>query len=203
MKNIFKRIFLGFSILLLLFFVIRSDWFWNLLKPIIHKEILNRYAGEYKIDPLFVAAIIRAESNFSLKAESSAGAVGLMQILPTTAEELAGELNLPNYRRDDLYLPDINIRLGYHYLAKLKKEFNNDNVAVLAAYNAGNGKVHQWLKEKNRLTIEEIPFKETRLFVAKVLKDYRRLRNLRKFRNRLNFKFERSAEECKKTQAGE
>lgn len=195
MKKILKGFFSIFVFFLAVFLVIRSDWFWNLIKPIIHKEILNRYAGEYKIDPLFAAAIIQAESKFSLKAESAAGALGLMQILPSTAAELAGELNLPNYQKQDLYTPEINIHLGYYYLSKLKKEFNNDNIAVLAAYNAGDANAQQWLKDKGKLTIEKIPFKETRIFVGKVLKNYRQLRALRIFRNWLHFKFENRTDE--------
>ena len=154
------------------------------LKPVFHKEIINRYAGEYKEDPLFVTSLIKVESNFLRRAKSRKGALGLMQIMPKTAQETAKELQVKSY---DLKDPETNIRFGIHHLSKLKREFGNDPVTILGAYNAGSKNVREWLKEKNKrnLEIQDIEFLETRNFVENVLSTYEWLKRIQKWRNRI------------------
>lgn len=159
----------------------------TLLNPVFHKEIINRYAGIYKEDPLFVTAVIKVESNFLKGAKSPRGAMGLMQIMPNTAKEIARELKIKNFEETQLENPEINIRFGFHYLSKLRKEFGDDDVTVLGAYNAGRKNVRDWLKQskKSSLTIEEIEFAETRNFVKEVLVTYRWLKRFQKWRSRI------------------
>ena len=153
----------------------------SLVRPVIHKELVNRYAGIYKEDPLFVTALIKVESNFIRKAKSSRGAVGLMQIMPMTGSEIAAELKVPGYGPGDLERPEVNIRFGFHYLSKLRKEFGEDDVAVLAAYNAGPKNAREWISQSRsvRLAFSGIPFPETRRFAEDVLSTYGWLKRLR------------------------
>src|SRR5437773_12256175 len=84
-----------------------NAWLW--LRPALHKPLINKYAGEYKFDPLWVMSIIRVESRFAVSAHSSRGAVGLMQLLPSTAREIAPEIGLTHFKDDDLKDPETNL----------------------------------------------------------------------------------------------
>lgn len=152
--------------------------FESVARPVFHKEIINRYCGIYKEDPLFVTAIIKVESNFSRKAKSHRGAVGLMQIMPATAQDIAQELKVKDFKIAQLEEPEMNIRFGFHHLSKLRKEFGEDDLAVLAAYNAGAKNVKSWLKSSGSavLSAADIEFMETRNFVEDVQFTYRWLK---------------------------
>ncbi len=141
---------------------------WVFMRPVVHKDLINKYAGQYKFDPLWVMSIIKVESGFLSHAHSSRGAVGLMQLLPSTARELAPEVGLTGFRDEDLQRPDVNIRIGMHYLFKLQQLFPDDDVAVLAAWNAGPGITRQWRSGKPYLDMEDIQYPETRKFVSHV-----------------------------------
>jgi len=166
--------------------IIGSDRFWDLLSPITHKQQLYALAGEYKVDPMLLAAIVRAESTFNPFAESRSGAVGLMQLMPDTAEEAARGLHLDFDKVEDLYQDEVNLRLGTYHFAHLLKAFNGDTVLALAAYNAGAAKVRQWrlpppgAPEADR--IEAIPLDETRDYVARVLASHRTFKKLQRFK---------------------
>jgi soluble lytic murein transglycosylase len=157
-----------------------TAWLW--LRPALHKTLINKYAGEYKFDPLWVMSIIRVESRFAPSAQSSRGAVGLMQLLPSTARELAPEIGLGHFKDEDLKDPDTNLHLGFQYLAKLKHEFPDDEVAVLAAYNAGPRITQQWRKGKPVLEMDDIPYPETRRFVQQVQYTYTILKALQRWK---------------------
>jgi soluble lytic murein transglycosylase len=133
-------------------------------------------AYEYNIDPYLVFAIIRAESKYQTGAESSVGARGLMQIMPETAQWISGQLGMTNFDPDRLHDPKINIRMGCWYLSNLNKEFEGRTPIIIAAYNAGRGKVKEWIvNEKwdgSAENLDEIPFPETRQYVHNVLKNY-------------------------------
>ena len=122
-----------------------------------------KFAQKYNMDSALIMAVIEIESKFDPKAVSSAGAIGLMQIMPKTARSVSRELKIKKYNKDSLYNPEINIRIGTYYLKKLLREFSNDIDLGLAAYNAGMGNVRKWQKQK-----KEIPFEETRTFIKKV-----------------------------------
>ncbi len=158
-----------------------------LLHPVFHKDTVYQYSNAYKEDPLLILALIKTESHFFKKAKSSRGAIGLMQLLPATAKEIARELNIKDFKTQDLEDPKINIQFGTYYLAKLHKEFGQDTVAALAAYNAGKKNVKDWLKLHKTKTLEmnQIEFKETRNFVEDVLTTQKQLKRLQKIRSAL------------------
>ncbi|WP_238523302.1 lytic transglycosylase domain-containing protein [Anaplasma centrale] len=126
-----------------------------------------------------VLSMIRQESRFDKNAKSRSNALGLMQLLPSTAMELARDLQV-EYRESDLLKPEYNVMLGHYYLTKLLKAYNNSLVLALAAYNAGPGNVNLWLKNlgdpRNLGSpgalaewIESVPFHETRTYIQRVL----------------------------------
>jgi soluble lytic murein transglycosylase len=159
----------------------------SIFRPVLHKEIVNRYSGIYKEDPIFVTALIKVESKFLSKAKSPRGAVGLMQIMPNTGREIAQELKLRGFQESNLEDPETNIRFGFHHISKLRKEFGDDDATVLAAYNAGGKNVKDWLKARGgkRLEIVDIEFPETRNFAEDVLSTYRWLKRFQKWRKKI------------------
>ncbi len=159
----------------------------SLLHPVFHKESVYHYADLYKQDPLLILALIKAESHFFKKAKSARGAVGLMQLMPSTAKQIAKELNVRNFKAEDLEEPKTNIRFGTYYLAKLHKEFGNNSLTALAAYNAGSKNVKDWLKlnKTKTLQLEEIEFLETKKFVQDVLSTYHNLKKLKEWRSKI------------------
>jgi soluble lytic murein transglycosylase len=155
--------------------------FWMFLYPRAFWAWVDHYAGESRLDPYLVIAVIREESAFAPKALSRAGAKGLMQLLPATAAQVAKENNLRNL--PDLDTPAPNIALGTRYLAKLHEEFGGNLVLTLASYNAGPHVVRRWLdtlppSQDPEIFIEEIPYPETRRYVKRVLGSYDRYRTL-------------------------
>lgn len=161
------------------YWVIRSDVPWMMLRPVVHKEAIDRYSGLYDVDPIFVMAIVKAESSFRHKAYSSKGAVGLMQLMPETANEAAKKIGLRKITLAQLETPELNLRLGIYYISELQKEFGADQVGVLAAYNAGPAVARLWKGSQKKLTIEHIPYTETRKFVKDVLTAYKLLNKAR------------------------
>lgn len=127
-------------------------------------------AGEFDLDPAMVSAVIYTESGFRPQAKSAVGALGLMQLMPATGLEEAELLSLEGVTEAQLTEPALNIRLGCCYLRKLLNEFGNESVAF-AAYNAGPGRVRQWLKEygqKEDGSLMYIPYPETSKYVSRV-----------------------------------
>lgn len=129
-------------------------------------------------EPALVHAIIRQESNYSPTAVSKVGARGLMQLMPATAKQVAGRLGLSHTDGRLTAEPSYNIQLGQAYLATVLDQFNGDYALAIASYNAGPGRVRQWLRDygdpgtdiEGWLTwIEQIPFSETRNYVQRVL----------------------------------
>jgi soluble lytic murein transglycosylase len=156
-------------------------WLILRLYPLEYQAQVVARSAEYHVDRNLVWAIIRVESGFKPGATSVQGARGLMQIMPETGEWIARQMGLP-YNPQMLYDPDYNIRVGTWYLSELQTEFGGDTVLALAAYNGGRTNVRQWLNERQwtgeNHTLEQIPFKETRLYVGKVLRDQDRYRVL-------------------------
>lgn len=152
-------------------------WVLYRLYPLTYEPIIQQRARENGLDPYLVAAVIRAESKFRPQALSPQGARGLMQIMPETGKWAAGQMNLP-FDPDSLFDPAYNIRIGTWYLANLMKEFDGNPVLALAAYNGGRNNVRKWLEERQwsgeHQTLDQIPFKETRNYVAVVLRDHKR-----------------------------
>jgi soluble lytic murein transglycosylase-like protein len=147
------------------------------LYPTAFASIVKRETGAKALDPFLVYALMKQESLFDPHAVSPASAVGLMQLLPSTASRLAqvsGEKTIP---AEALFDPNLNVRLGVAYLAELAARFHNDPVFILASYNAGEKAAEGWQQRFGRLELDElverITYRETRQYVKKVLGNYR------------------------------
>ncbi len=147
----------------------------SVLFPPFYSSEISKYAARFGVDPLFVSAVMRQESIFDYKIVSSAGAVGLMQIMPTTGEGIARELN-EAFAVESLYNYETNIRYGAFYLKKRSVQFEGDKVLVLCSYNAGAHNAVKW-RDRNKhlerdLFVEDVGFFETRGYVKKVMGNY-------------------------------
>ena len=149
-----------------------------------YSEYVYKYSKENNIDPLLTFAIIKAESNFNRNIKSKSGAIGLMQLMESTAVEQAEEVNEEIIVTESLYNPEVNIKIGTKYYSKLIKKYNNNMLLALAAYNAGIGNVDNWIEQgtikEDASDIENIPFKETNNYVRKIVRDYKIYQNLYK-----------------------
>lgn len=143
-----------------------DDAIQELTLPLRHEDIIRQQANEKEVDASLIAAVIYAESRFRDQT-SHAGARGLMQITPTTAHEIERLSGGTTFELEDLGDPDINIRYGTFYLRELLQLYDDNEVAALAAYNAGPGSVQRW--GGGDLSLEDIPLEETRGYVAEVL----------------------------------
>jgi soluble lytic murein transglycosylase len=147
--------------------------------PLADADIIRQQAADKHLDPALIAAVIYAETKFDPR-PSRAGAQGLMQILPQTAEFLARRSGATTFTLTDLATPQVNIAYGSYYLRYLLDEYGGSKVLALAAYNGGESNVDHWLTQARakgqHLAPDEIPFPETRAYVLKVLRaerDYR------------------------------
>ena len=138
----------------------------ELTLPLRHEDIIREQADDKGIDASLIAGVIYAESRFRDQT-SHAGARGLMQITPLTAREIESHSGGTTFEVDDLSDPEINIRYGTFRLRELLDRYGGNEVAVLAAYNAGPTNADKWGGKD--LEIEAIPFPETRSFVEEVL----------------------------------
>lgn len=141
-----------------------GDSFYRLRYPLKYADLIKKYSRSFKLEPNFVAAVIYEESRFQKDSVSNAGAMGLMQIMPETAEHIASNLG-ETVSQEQLFDPEFNIRYGCWYLRFLLDHFDGDPVLALAAYNAGISYVKGW-QEKG----QGIVFKETKVFVKRVEK---------------------------------
>ena len=142
--------------------------------PLRHDDIIRQQADERSLDPALIAAVIEAESGFDTAARSDKGARGLMQVTPATALDIAERSEGTAFVVSDLSDPDINIRYGTFHLEEMLEQFGGNEIAGLAAYNAGSGNVTQWGGAE--LELADIRFPETRAYVERVLdkrEDYR------------------------------
>jgi soluble lytic murein transglycosylase len=138
----------------------------ELTLPLRHEDVIRQQAQEKHVDAALIAAVIYTESKFSDQ-ESEAGARGLMQITPQAAHFIERQSGVTTFRLSDLSDPEINIRYGTFLLHELLERYDGDEAAALAAYNAGPGNADKWGGAD--LTVEEIPFPETRAYVEDVL----------------------------------
>jgi soluble lytic murein transglycosylase len=144
----------------------------NFALPLRHATAIRREAADKHLDPALVAGVIYAESKFNDET-SSAGALGLMQLLPSTAHFIAQRTGGTRFTTADLATPDVNIAYGSWYLRYLLDRYDDSKVLALAAYNGGETNVNRWLAAArahgSSFGIDDIPFAETRAYVAKVL----------------------------------
>ena len=142
--------------------------------PLEYRQIIDECCKEYSLDTTLIYSLINVESSYNKNAVSNKGAVGLMQILPSTAEFVASKLSIKEY---DLWNPKTNILFGCNYLSYLQEKYHERNTS-LCAYNAGEGKVNEWLRNekysKDGKTLYYVPYKETREYLKKINKNYNR-----------------------------
>lgn len=147
-----------------------------ILYPKKYTEYVEKYSQEYELDPLLVYSIIKAESSFKEDATSNSNAIGLMQVMLSTAQEIGNKLAMQEITEEELYKPEVNIQIGITYLKILLDKYENYNLAIIA-YNAGMGNVDKWLEEgilhENGDNIEDIPFPETKNYVKKIKQNYK------------------------------
>ncbi len=179
-KKFARRITIILAIILLLIILFRVMNVQNYVLKKIYKqeysEYVNKYAEMYNIDPLWIYAIIKVESNFNKEAKSNSGAKGLMQLMDTTASELSKKVGIEDFKSDMLFDPEINIMLGTKYFNDLLTKYNGNYYLAIAAYNGGIGNVDMWLEKEvisqDGSNIENIPYKETNIYVRKTIKSY-------------------------------
>jgi soluble lytic murein transglycosylase len=150
--------------------------FWTSLFPQLYWQEVLEATQNVRLDPWLVLGVIRQESAFNARAVSRSDARGLMQLLPSTGREVYQRIGLEAFRDDLLFDPPLNVRLGTQYLSRLADTHRGNLILALAAYNAGPGRVRQWLKELSTADwdefIERLPFEETRLYVKSVLRNH-------------------------------
>jgi len=141
--------------------------------PLPYQSLFQQFAATANISPTWAYGVARSESLFMRDARSSAGAIGLMQLMPTTGKKVAKKLNLPYSGVHTLTDPKSNIRLGTTYLGQMSERYGGNRVLATAAYNAGPHRVDRWLpvsgNQDARVWIENIPFNETRQYVKRVM----------------------------------
>jgi soluble lytic murein transglycosylase len=147
--------------------------------PLTNADVIRKQAAEKRLDPALIAAVIYAESKFAPH-QSSAGAEGLMQILPDTAYFIAHLSGGSRFTASDLATPSINVAYGSYYLRYLLDHYDGNEMLAVAAYNGGLANVDRWVAraraQGGHLTVAAIPFPETRAYVERVLgaqQDYR------------------------------
>jgi soluble lytic murein transglycosylase len=145
--------------------------------PLAHWDSIRRLARERDLDPYLVLALIRQESLFDTRARSPARALGLMQLLPSTAARVASRNGMPAPSNEKLFDPETNLNIGTQYLKELLQRYSNNWFKAIAAYNAGENAVDRWEKEiatdDAEEFIERIPYLETRGYVKLVLRNHR------------------------------
>ena len=180
MAKFLKRSFILVLIIIIIIFISEifnfKEKFYKNLYPTTYSEFVYKYSEENNIDPLLTFAIIKAESNFNENAVSNSNAIGLMQLVESTAEEIVEkDLNI-TFKTNMLYNAEYNIKIGTTYYAKLLKRYDGNIGISLAAYNAGIGKVDKWMQDgiinSDGSDLENIPYKETNNYVRKILRDY-------------------------------
>lgn len=147
----------------------------ELLYPLAYWPFVNEASSRYDIDPFLLLSLIREESRYDPEAVSSAGAIGLMQLMPLTARRTARSVKVEINGIESIHLVENNIALGTHYLSGLLREFKSV-AAALAAYNAGERRVRKWLAKERYDAydefIEDIPYMETRNYVKRIVTTY-------------------------------
>ena len=145
----------------------------ELTLPLHYADVIRQQAGEKHLDPALIAGVIYAETKFQPR-DSSAGAVGPMQIMPQTASFLARRSGATTFTTADLNTPQVNIAYGSYYLRYLLNEYHQNVTLALAAYNGGESNVDRWLAdaraEGHTFGVSDIAFPETRAYVLRVLR---------------------------------
>jgi soluble lytic murein transglycosylase len=149
---------------------------WEATWPLAYRSLVERHARSARVDPDLLQGLIREESRFNPRARSSTGALGLTQLMPATARQVAATLKMPTVNEQVLLQPGDNIRVGAAYLGQLLNRFEGNPAFAVAAYNAGPSAVERWQKALPQAELDEwvehIAFEETREYVKRVLGSY-------------------------------
>ena len=149
---------------------------WKMAYPTGYVNAIRRHSAQH-VDPYLVAGIIREESLYNPTALSPVGAMGLMQLMPKTADRLARQLGLGSVDREDLFEGEFNVRLGVAYVGELLRIYEGNRIQAVAAYNAGRDAVERWIAKFGHRApdefVELISYKETRRYVKRVMTSYR------------------------------
>jgi soluble lytic murein transglycosylase len=149
----------------------------ELIYPAPYRDAFDRYSPVVDVDPRLVLSLARQESRFNPSVKSGAAARGLLQFIPETAQKLADEERIKDFELDDVYAPEVAVRLAVRYVADLLKLFPKNPHAVLAAYNTGEFNVERWISRARSSDVDrlltEIAIPETKDYVAKVMNSYR------------------------------
>lgn len=154
--------------------------YFNYLYPLKYLDIINKYSSEFNLENNLVLGVVNSESGFNEKARSKSDALGLMQLKFKTAEEIATKLNIENFKEEDLFNPEINIRFGCFYLRYLIDYYNGNVNLAICAYNAGFTNVNKWLNDENYIKDGEIlslPFAETEKYLKNILSSQKIYKN--------------------------
>lgn len=181
----------GLFIVMLLALFYQTSWLGTWIYPLKFEEDIRMNSRMYDVDPYLITAIIRVESNFKEDKLSKKQAVGLMQIMPDTADWIIEQGRFSGMTRDELVNSSLNIEAGSWYLSALNRQYASilqgldpdSRIAVIAAaYNAGPGNVNKWLKgdvwDGNYEALSDIPFGETRHYIQRVLYYYKKYQEL-------------------------
>jgi len=164
MKKFFVFIIIALLCVVAMFMAVRMRF------PIKYLDAIEANADELEVS--FVLAVIMAESSFNSQAQSHAGAQGLMQLMPSTAADIAERMAMYDFEPSHVWIPEVNIALGTFYLNWLKTRYNGNLDLTLAAYNAGLGRVDIWLADpevsQDGQTLDSIPFPETYNYLNRV-----------------------------------
>lgn len=176
-RQMLRRIFFITAVFLIILTILHDRT--SVLKlayPLKYRDMVVQYSIVNNLDPFFVFSVMKAESSFIPDAISVKKARGLMQLTENTALWGARVLKLDNFNVEQLFQPEINIRLGTWYLGMLMEEYAGDAALVAAAYNGGNGNVNGWLKNPmysdSGITLDRIPIRETEVYVDRVMNNY-------------------------------
>lgn len=149
-----------------------KDARYKLAYPLVYQDVINKYSDKYSQNPYLMLALIREESTFNRHAQSAVGAVGLMQLMPSTASSLGlGEAQLL-----DMSNPEVNINLGIKYFSYLKNMFEDSEMLAVLSYNGGPSNVSRWSGKLDELDfnefVEDIPYSETQNYIKRVFGSY-------------------------------
>lgn len=181
LKEYFTKFIIISFLVLILFLVFNNDFdLWKIrrnIEPVKYQTEIDKYAAKFSLEPELLAAIIYVESRFDKYSLSPKGAVGLMQLMPSTAFWVAEELGYNDFQLEDLEEVELNIKFGSWYFSYLYHKFDQDLIKTIAAYNAGESNVRNWIKAGWGGDIKEkLPYNETDNFVRRVIstRDYYR-----------------------------
>ena len=150
----------------------RNDVIWKLAYPVYYQKEINNYASQKELNNYLILALIKEESHFNPNIISPAGAVGLTQVMPSTAEMVAGKA----YSNEELFNETLNINIGTSYFKYLLGELLNNEKMCVLAYNSGPNAVKKWFNENPNLNfdimVEKIPYPETKYYIKKIYGAY-------------------------------